>query len=130
MVCSVKFITALDVHEGTCRMPTLDGAPLAGSFALSAELASGEHVGGSDYSVEVTSCPKDWFYHKPTGACQVCDLEKSECRGGRELPVPKRGYWSDLANADLGFVCATMVPDDVAWRLLVQQREPNILRVV
>ena len=130
VVCSVKFITALDVHEGTCRMPTLDGAPLAGSFALSAELASGEQVGGSDYSVEVTSCPKDWFYHKPTGACQVCDLEKSECRGGRELPVPKRGYWSDLANADLGFVCATMVPDDVAWRLLVQQREPNILRVV
>ena len=114
VVCSVKFLTALDVHEGSCRMPTLDGAPLAGSFALSAELASGEQVGGSDYSVEVTSCPKDWFYHKPTGACNICDLEKSECRGGRELPVPKRGYWSDLANADLGFVCATTVPDHVA----------------
>ena len=57
VVCSVKFLTALDAHIGMCRMPTLSGTPLAGSFSLSVELASGEQVGGSEYSAEVASCP-------------------------------------------------------------------------
>jgi hypothetical protein len=104
VVCSVKYLSALDTHVGLCRMPTLNGAPLAGSFSLSVQLTSGELIGGSEYSVEVTSCPRDWFYHKPTGTCVKCDLEKSVCRGGKELPVPKQGFWSDLANAELGYV--------------------------
>ena len=102
VVCSVKYLPALDTHVGTCRMPTLDGVPLAGSFSLSVEVASGELVGGSEYRVEVASCPEFWFFHKPTGACLECDLDKSVCRGGKELPVPKKGYWSDLENAELG----------------------------
>ena len=104
VVCSVKYLTALDVHVGTCRLPTVDGVPLAGSFSLSVELASGELVGGSEYGVEVASCPKDWFYKKQSGACVKCDLDKSVCRGGKELPVPMKGYWSDLENAELGYV--------------------------
>ena len=91
VVCSVKYLTALDTHVGTCRLPTLDGVPLAGFFSLKVELSSGELVGGSDVSVEVASCPEFWFYHSPTGACVECDLDKSVCRGGKELPVPKKG---------------------------------------
>ena len=112
VVCSVKYLSAIDTHVGSCRMPTLDGVPLAGSFSLSVELASGELVGGSEYSVEVASCPEFWFYHKISGACIECDLDKSVCRGGKELPVPKKGFWSDLENAELGyafFVCVVLV---------------------
>jgi hypothetical protein len=104
VVCSAKYLAALDTHIGTCRMPTINAVPLAGPFSLSVELASGEEVGGAEYSVEVESCPENWFYHKPTGACSKCDLDKSICRGGKELPVPKRGFWSDLENAELGYV--------------------------
>ena len=93
-------------------MPALSGVPIAGSFSLNVELASGDQVGGSEYSVKVMSCPVDWFYHKPTGACVECDLEKSVCRGGKELPVPKRGYWSDLENAELGFVYTCNYPNN------------------
>ena len=57
-MCSVKFITALDTHVGSCRMPTLNRVPLAGSFPLSVELSSGEQVGGSEYSVEVAELPR------------------------------------------------------------------------
>ena len=111
-MCSVKFLTCLDTHIGTCRMPTVSGVPLAGSFSLNVELASGDQVGGSEYSVEVASCPEFWFYHKPTGTCAECDLDKSVCRGGKELPVPKRGYWSDLENAELGFVYTCNYPQN------------------
>ena len=110
VVCSAKYLAALDRHVGTCGLPTRNGIPLAGSFSLEVELASGELVGGSEYSVEVTSCPENWFYHKPSGECFKCDLEKSICRGGKELPVPKRGYWSDLENAELGFVYTCNYP--------------------
>ena len=109
VVCSVKYLTALDKHIGTCGLPTRNGIPLAGSFSLSVELASGELVGGSEYGVEVTSCPEDWFYHKPSGACVECDLDKSVCRGGKELPVPMKGYWSDLENAELGYVFSSVI---------------------
>ena len=109
VVCSVKYLSALDTHVGTCRMPTLNGVPLAGSFSLAVELASGELVGGSEYSVEVTSCPQNWFYHKSTGACVECDLDKSVCRGGKELPVPMKGFWSDLENAELGYVFGLLI---------------------
>ena len=110
-MCSVKFLTDLDTHIGTCRMPMLDGVPLAGTFSLSVEVAaSGELVGGSEYGAEVTSCPVDWFYHKPSRTCQMCDLDKSVCRGGKQLPVPKKGYWSDLENAELGFVYTCNYP--------------------
>ena len=109
VVCSVKYLSAIDTHVGTCRMPTRNRVPLAGSFSLAVELASGELVGGSEYSAEVASCPEDWFYHKPSGACVECDLDKSVCRGGKELPVPMKGYWSDLENAELGYVFSSVI---------------------
>ena len=110
VVCSVIFLSSLDVHEGTCQLPTLDKVPLAGSFQLSVPLtSSGELVGGSGYGVNVTSCPSEWFFHRPSGSCRFCDDTKSVCRGGRELPVPRPGYWSDLEeNAELGFVYAAI----------------------
>ena len=119
VVCSVKYLTTLGVHVGTCRMPTLNGVPLAGSFSLSVELASGELVGGSDSSIEVASCPEFWFYHKPSGACVGCDLDKSVCRGGKELPVPKKGYWSDLENAELGYAFILAISAGATTRDLV-----------
>ena len=111
VVCSVIFLASQDLHEGTCQMPNRDKIPLAGAFRLVVSLtSSGELVGGSDFGVNVTSCPAEWFFHRPTGSCLLCDSSKSWCRGGRELPVPKPGYWSDLEeNADLGFVCATTI---------------------
>ena len=106
VVCSTIFMSSLDLHEGTCQLPTRDKIPLAGSFRLSVSLtSSGDLVGGSDYDVNVTSCPAEWFFHRPSGSCQFCDDSKSLCRGGGELPVPRPGYWSDLEeNAELGFV--------------------------
>ena len=109
-MCSVKFLSASNTHVGTFGLPTRDGIPLAGSFSLKVEFASGELVSGSEYSAEVMSCSEDWFYHKPSGECFKCDLEKSMCRGGKELPVPRRGYWSDLENAELGFVYTCNYP--------------------
>ena len=110
VVCAVIFLSSLDIHEGTCRLPTRDKIPLAGSFRLSVSLtSSGELVGGSDYGVNVTSCPAEWFFHRPSGSCRFCDESKSLCRGGKELPVPRPGYWSDLEeNAELGFVYVTI----------------------
>ena len=104
VICGVKFLPVLDLHVGTCQMPKYNGVPLAGSFSLEVGLVSGELVGGGEYSVEVTSCPEHYFYNVLDDACQLCDLKKAECRGGRELPVPKKGYWSDLENAELGYV--------------------------
>ena len=110
VVCAVIFLSSLDIHEGTCQLPTRDKIPLAGSFRLSVSLtSSGELVGGSDYGVNVTSCPAEWFFHRPSGSCRFCDESKSLCRGGKELPVPRPGYWSDLEeNAELGFVYVTI----------------------
>ena len=119
VVCSVKYLSAIDTHVGTCRMPTLDGIPIAGTFSLSVELASGELVGGSEYSIEVASCPEFWFYHKMSGACVECDLDKSICRGGKELPVPKKGYWSDLENAELGYAFILAISAGATTRDLV-----------
>ena len=106
VVCSVTFTS--DVHEGRCALPSFDKIPLAGSFRLSVSLPStGELVGGSGYDIEVTACPEEWFFHTPSGRCKACDTSMSVCNGGKELPIPKRGFWSDLDNAELGFVCAT-----------------------
>ena len=107
VVCSVTFLTTEDVHEGRCAMPSDDKIPLAGSFRLSVALPStGELVGGSEHGINVASCPSEWFFHSPSGRCKACDLSKSTCNGGSQLPIPKKGYWSDLDNAELGFVCA------------------------
>ena len=113
VVCSVTFLTAEDVHEGRCAMPSYDKAPLAGNFRLSVSLPStGELIGGVEHSINVAACPEEWFFQTPSGTCKGCDTSKSVCRGGKELPVPKKGYWSDLDNAELGFVCVTMIADD------------------
>ena len=32
----------------------------------------------------------------------------------RKLPIPKKGYWADLDNAELGFVSVTMISGDFA----------------
>ena len=101
-------------------MPTYNKIPLAGSFRLSVLLPStGELVGGSEYGINVTACPPEWFFHAPSGRCRACDTSKSVCNGGKELPIPMKGYWSDLDNAELGFVCATMMVDDTLRRLLI-----------
>ena len=104
VVCSVTFLTAEDVHEGRCVLPTHDKIPVAGSFRLSVSLPTGELVGGSEYAIDVVACPEEWFFHAPSGRCQACDTSKSVCNGGKQLPIPRRGYWSDLDNAELGFV--------------------------
>ena len=104
VVCSVTFLTTEDVHEGRCAMPSDDKVPLAGSFRLSVSLPSGELVGGSEHGINVAACPSEWFFHTPSGRCKACDMSNSVCNGGKELPIPKRGYWSDLHNAELGFV--------------------------
>jgi len=105
VVCSVTFLTNEDVHEGRCAMPSDKKIPLAGSFRLSVLLPpTGELVGGSELSINVTACPPEWFFHVPSESCKACDTSKSVCNRGRELPIPKRGYWSDLNNAELGFV--------------------------
>ena len=105
VVCSVKFLTLEDLHEGRCVMPIKDAIPLAGSFRLTVLLPStGELVGGSEHGINVTACPPEWFFHTPSGRCRACDTSKSVCNGGKELPIPKRGFWSDLDNAELGFV--------------------------
>ena len=114
VVCSVIFLTTEDVHEGRCAMPSDDKIPLAGSFRLSISLPSGELVGGADHGINVTACPPDWFFHSPSGRCKTCDTSKSVCNGGKELPIPKKGYWADLANAELGFVCVTMISNEFA----------------
>ena len=114
VVCSVTFLTNEDVHEGRCAMPSDDKIPLAGSFRLSVSLPSGELVGGSEHGISVTACPPDWFFHTPSGRCKACDTSKSTCSGGKELPIPKKGYWSDLDNAELGFVCDAKMILDVA----------------
>jgi hypothetical protein len=114
VVCSVIFLTTEDVHEGRCAMPSDNKIPLAGSFRLSVLLASGELVGGSEHGINVTSCPPEWFFHSPSGRCKACDTSKSVCNGGKELPIPKKGYWSDLGNAELGFVCVPMLSGDFA----------------
>ena len=106
VVCSVTFLTTEGVHEGRCAMPSQDKIPLAGSFRLSVSLPStGELVGGSEYGINVTACPEEWFFHALSGRCKACDTSKSVCDGGKQLPIPKKGYWSDLDNAELGFVC-------------------------
>ena len=107
VVCSVTFLSSDDVHEGRCAMPSSAKIPLAGSFRLSVSLLSGELVGGSEYGIDVTACPPEWFFHAPSGSCKACDTSKSVCNGGKELPIPKQGFWSDFDNAELGFVCAT-----------------------
>ena len=119
VVCSVIFLTTEDVHEGRCAMPSDNKIPLAGSFRLSVLLASGELVGGSEHGINVTSCPPEWFFHSPSGRCKACDTSKSVCNGGKELPIPKKGYWSDLDNAELGFVCAMMITDNPRSRRLL-----------
>ena len=110
VVCSITFLTYLDVHEGRCAMPSHDKIPLAGSFNLRVTLNSGNLVGGTEYGLQVTSCPKDWYFHRPSGRCVECDLDKSICRGGRELPVPKKGFWSDLEHAELGYMYTCNYP--------------------
>ena len=113
VVCSITFLMTEDVHEGRCAMPSHDKVPLAGSFRLSVSLPStGELVGGSEYDISVAACPPEWFFHVPSGRCKACDTSKSVCRGGKELPIPKKGYWSDLDNAELGFVCVAMIAYD------------------
>ena len=119
VVCSVTFLTTEDVHEGRCAMPSDNKIPLAGSFRLSVLLASGDLVGGSEHGINVTSCPPEWFFHSPSGRCKACDTSKSVCNGGKELPIPKKGYWSDLDNAELGFVCAMMTTDNPRSRRLL-----------
>lgn len=110
VVCSVVYLSADDVHKGKCALPTVDKIPLAGSFNLSVTLNSGEFIGDHQYQFYVSSCPKDWFYHRPTGRCVECELGKSVCRGGRELPVPKKGYWADLEHAELGYMYTCNYP--------------------
>ena len=77
IVCSVVFLPMDNVHQGKCAMPTFDKIPLAGAFHLSVALSTGGLVGDSELGVNVTSCPKDWFYHRPTARCVKCDLDKS-----------------------------------------------------
>jgi hypothetical protein len=86
-------------------MPRYEKVPLAGQFSLSVLLPSGDLVGSTTYNISVTSCPPEWYYHSDTTSCLACDTTKSECRGGKELPVPRSGFWSDLENAHLGYVC-------------------------
>ena len=137
VVCSVFYLSADDVHKGKCALPTVDKIPLAGGFNLSVTLSSGELVSGNQYSMYVSSCPKDWFYHRPTGRCVECELGKSVCRGGRELPVPKKGcvaaccvyslcsrfkmtpsarYWADLEHAELGYMYTCNYPGALGLR--------------
>ena len=110
VLCGIVYLSANNVHKGKCALPTLNKIPLAGSFNLSVTLNSGELIGGTEYGLQVTSCPKDWFFHRPTGRCVECDLDKSICRGGKELPVPKKGYWADLEHAELGYMYTCNYP--------------------
>ena len=66
---------ANDLADRFLRM-AVNGRPLNGPVM---QLASGELVGGSEYSAEVASFPEDWFNHKPTGIfCPACDLDKKK----------------------------------------------------
>ena len=136
VTCAVYFVSELDKHRGSCAMPYhlkprgnggVERIPLSGKFNLSvgyeldgAVADDGRRqlstypflalVGATEYMIDVTSCPSEWYYDVLTARCRACDLEKSVCRGGRELPVPKKGFWSDLENSHLGYVytCVTL----------------------
>ena len=105
---------AVTCGNNDCAMPSDGKSPLAGSFRLSISLPSGELFGESEYGINVTACPPEWFFHVPSGSCKTCDTSKSVRNGEKVAYSQKKGYWADLDNAELGFVSVTMLSGDFA----------------
>ena len=101
--CSVSYTTA--GHGGACKLPTLTtGERIAGDFTLVVFDMASKLVGGSGTVVRVESCPEGYFFHSPNAECKACP-KGALCPGGKVLPIPEKGYWSELKGyADLGKV--------------------------
>ena len=103
--CSVVYEATSGKHLGTCALPTdpENNEPVAGSFAIRVLDADGNLVSGSAAEFDVTGCPPEFFFHSPSGKCAGCP-RGATCAGGKQLPVPEPGYWSDVDYAELGKV--------------------------
>ena len=98
-------------------MPTVDGEHVAGDFSLEVIDGAGDLVGGSASPFTVSSCPVDYFFKQSTGKCTSCPAG-ADCAGGKQLPVPQPGFWSELVGyADLGevFEARTRAFRPVSW---------------
>ena len=85
-------------------MPSNGEEHIAGTFSLEVLDTNGELVSGGATSFEVSSCPTGFFFYSPTGECKGCP-SGARCPGGRVLPIPVPGYWSELEGyAELGEV--------------------------
>ena len=99
VVCAVVFQPDTNLHEGTCAMPLHENAPLAGEFRLAVNLVTSsivndtavlvtqELVGGAAHSVNVASCPQDFFLDTSTSSegvvrCTPCEMRTMTCPPG------------------------------------------------
>jgi hypothetical protein len=101
--CTISYDAALKQHRGNCGMPSDGGIPIAGSFSLRVLDSDLNLVSGVATSFDVEACPESWFFHSPSGECRGCP-KGATCAGGKQLPIPDKGYWSDVSNAELGRV--------------------------
>ena len=102
VVCAITFQPDTNLHEGTCAMPLHDNAPLAGEFRLAVNLVTNsifndtairvtqELVGGAAHSVNVASCPQDFFLDTSKSAegvvrCTPCEPRTMTCSAGSVL---------------------------------------------
>ena len=100
VVCAVVFVPDTNLHEGTCAMPLHENAPLAGEFSLAVNLVTSNIVndtavlvtqalvGGAVHSVNVASCPQDFFLDTSTSAegvvrCTPCEPRTMTCPAGQ-----------------------------------------------